>query len=272
MQISPIQNYNFKNINFRGSAPINANWRESYEPEQNNNKEQKGMPEWFRKGALFGLITLAIVNDPATKEYFKPEDVKQQEKILNEYFEDVTKMGYTVPAHHLNMLADVDKPVIKSQHSGNYNITLNLDNGKKVEFNVSIPNYDDKTLYGYFKPENSAIIRYKALFNPKNPEEFEVFVRNKDNQKYTFGRTAKGQLYQLKNGKKVVLNKENTKRYQAELKAQEKLDGLEFFTAKNDMWRKLNLIILFFFTLNELGHDLEKRDKLKEKENNNNKK
>lgn len=267
MQISPIQNYKFNHINFQGNAPISANWRESYEPEQKNNNEQKGVPEWFRKIALFGLITLAVVNDPATKEYFKPTDVKQQEKILNEYFEDVSKMGMTVPAYHLNRLADVDKPVIKSQRNGNYNIELKLNNGKKIEFSVNTSEKNDSMLYGYFKSENGNLLKYKAVFNPKNPEEFEVFVRNKDNQKFTFGRTAKGQLYQVKNGKKVVLNKENVKRYQNELKAQEELDGLEFFTNKNDMWRKLNLILLFFLTLNEWGHDIQKRDKAKAKNN-----
>lgn len=270
MKIYPIQNYGYKNLNFRGSTPANVSWRESYEPEQknnNNDNNKKGLPEWVRKSTLFGLIALAIANDPWTQEYFKSESVKQEEATRNEYFQNVSKMGYTIPAHHLNMLADVDKPVIKSKRNGNYNIVLNLDNNKKVEFYVNTSENGENTLYGYLKPENSHILRYKAVFNPQNPEEFEVFVRNKENQKFVFGRTAKGQLYQVKNGKKVVLNKENVKRYQNELKAQEELDGLEFFTTKNDMWRKLNLILLFLLTLNELGHDMEKRDREKEKYN-----
>jgi len=269
MKISPIQNYKYKNINFKGSTPFNVNWRESYEPPKENKKNPQGMPEWFRKGVLFGLITLAIVNDPATKEYFKPEDVKQQEKFLNELFEDVSKMGKTLPAYHLNRLADVDKPVIKSNRNGNYNIELKLDNGKKIEFNVNTTEKNDSMLYGYFKSENGKLLKYKTFFNPKNPDEFAIHIRNKENKKYIFGRTPKGELYQIKNKKKVVLNRTHTKKYQEELERQKELDDLEFFTNKNDMWRKLNLILLFFLTINEWGHDLGRREEQKNKTKNN---
>ncbi len=270
MRITPIQNYGYNNIKFTGSAPVNMNWRENYEPssekDNKSNENKKGMPEWFRKGALFGLITLAVVNDPVTKEYFKPENVKQQERVLNEYFEDVSKLGYSVPAYHLNRLADVDKPVIKSRGRGDYNIELSLDKGKKIEFDIHTSEKNDDLLYGYFKSNDGTSLKYRAVFNPKNPDEFEIFIRSKDNQKYIFGRKPNGELYKLEKGKKVILNKENTKRYQDELKAQEELDGIEFFTTKNDMWRKLNIILLVLLTLNELGHDMQRRDEAKERE------
>ncbi len=266
MKISPISNYGHKSINFRGSAPINADWRKSYEPgkPKDNNSNKNNLPEWLRKSVLFGLIALAVANDPSTQEYFKPERIKQQERTLNEYFEDVSKLGMTIPAHHLNRLADVDKPVIKSKGLGNYNIKLTLDNNKKIEFDVSTSQNSDNMLFGYFKSDNT-LLKYRAVFNPQNPEEFEIFVRNKENQKYIFGRKSNGELYKLEKGKKIVLNKENTKRYQDELKAQDELDNFEFFTTKNDMWRKLNLILLFLLTLNEWGHDIQKRDEAKEK-------
>ena len=265
MRITPIQNYGYS-IKFTGSAQINPNWRESYVPSGNNNDNtKKDLPEWIRKSVLFGLITLAIVNDPLTRQYLKPDDIKQQEKYLNEYFEDVKKLGYTVPAHHLNVLADVDKPIIKSARRGNYNLELTLDKGKKIEFDVNTIEKNDSLLYGYFKSQNGTLLKYKAVFNPENPEEFEVFIRNKENKKYIFGRKPNGLLYKVENGKKIVLNKQNAKIYQEELDNQKILDDFEFFSNKNDLWRKLNLILLFFLILNEFGHDLRKREKANKK-------
>lgn len=266
MKISPITSYGYKNINFKGSAPINVNWRESYDPhEKRNDNNPKGMPEWLRKSALFGLITFAVVNDPATKEFLKPESIKQQEKVLNEYFEDISKQGYSVSAYHLNRLADIDKPIIKSNRAGNYTLKMFLDDGKKVEIDVFPSETCSDILYGYFKINDGTSFKYKAVFNPENPEEFEVFVRNKENKKYIFGRTSNGELYRLENGKKIVLNKEHFNKYQEELKAQKELDRFEFFTTKNDMWRKLNLILLFFLTVNEWGHDVQRRKEKKNK-------
>lgn len=275
MRITPIQNYGYSNIKFTGSAPVNMNWRECCEPssekDNNNNDNRKDMPEWFRKGALFGLITFAVVNDPATKEFLKPENIKQQERILNEYFEDVSKLGYSVPAYHLNRIAEIDKPIIKSKGLGNYNMELTLDKDKKIEFDIHISGKNDNLLYGYFKSNDGKILKYKALFNPKNPNEFEILVRDKDNKKYVFGRKPSGELYKLENGKRVVLNNKNAKAYQDRLNAQKSLDNLEFFTNKNDMWRKLNLILLFFLTINEWGHDIQRRDEAKEREKQNKK-
>lgn len=262
MRICPIQNYNF---NFKGSAPVNVNWRESYEPQKNNSEPKQEIPEWLRKGALFTLIGLAVYNDPSTKEFLKADDIKQQEKLQQEYFEDVANRGISVSTYHLNRLGDVDKPIIKSIGMGIYNLELTLDNGKKIEFDVNTSEKNDNMLIGYFKSDNNALLKYKAVFNPQNPEEFEIFVRNKENQKFIFGRKPNGVLYQLKNGKKIILNKENVKKYQEEIKQAQGLEDFEFFSTKNDMWRKLNLILLFLLTLNELGHDMQKRDEAKEK-------
>lgn len=272
MRITPIQNHSYSNINFKGTIPVNTNRSENYKAPKRNNDEHTHhkTPEWFRKGVLFGLITLAVANDPATQEFLKPEEVKQQEKTLNEYYNDVADL-YSTPAHHLNMLADVDKPEIKSKGRGNYNIKLNLDNGKKFDFDVSTSEKNGNILYGYFKSEDNKSLKYKAVFNPQNPEEFEIFVRSKDNQKYIFGRKANGEFYKLEKGKQIILNKQNAKRYQNELKAQEKLDETEFFSNKNDFWRKLNLVLLILLVLNEWGHDLQRRDEAKESEKQNKK-
>ena len=264
MRICSIQNYN---LNFKSSAPVNVNWRESYAPDNSENKPQKQneYPEWLRKGALFTLIGLAVYNDPSTKEFLKADNIKQQEKLQQEYFEDVANRGISVSTYHLNRLGDVDRPIIKSIGMGNYNLELTLDNGKKIEFDVNTYEKNDNMLVGYFKSGKNTSLKYKAVFNPQNPEEFEIFVRNKENQKFIFGRKPNGELYQLKNGKKIILNKENVKKYQAEIRQAEELEDFEFFSTKNDMWRKLNLILLFLLTLNEWGHDMQKRDEAKEK-------
>lgn len=264
MRIYSIQNYN--NLRFTAGNPnISANWRISYEP-QNEDKpqNQSRIPEWVRKSVLFGLIGLAVANDPATKEFFKPESIKQQEIVQKKYFNDVAKIGNTTTSYHLNRLADVDKPIIKSNSiPGNYSITLNLDNHQKIDLSIDIPVKEENVLSGSFKFDNKRRTSFKAFFNPKNKEEFIVELRNTNPEKYIFGRNENGELYQKINNKKVILNKENVQRYQDELQELQESENFEFFTNKNDLWRKLNLILLFLLTLNEWGHDLQKRDEEK---------
>lgn len=266
MRISPIQNYKYNNIQFGGTAPINTSFMPDLGQEANNkpNKEYK-LPEWVRKSTLFGLIGLAVINDPVTKDFFKSETEKMREQYEKEYFQDVSNLKTTSAAHHLNMLADVDKPTIRPCGNGQYNIRLNLDNNQKINFRVNLSYENENVLQGIFKVEHQPTLMYKATFNDKNPEEFTIEVRNYKQDKYIFGRKANGELYRLEGNKKIILNKENAKKYQQELKTNEELNNWEFFTSKNDMWRKLNLILLFLLTLNEWGHDLEKRDKERNK-------
>ena len=211
MHISPIQNYKYSK-NFTANAPVNINKHDNYEPENRNsyNNNSNDVPEWLRKGALFGLITFAIVNDPVTKQYLKSSEIKQQEITLKEYYKDVSDMGMTNPAYHLNRLGDVDKPIIKSKGLGNYNIQLTLDKTRKIEFDINTTEKHENLLYGYFKSENGTLLKYKAVFNPEKPEEFEIFVRNKENKKYIFGRKPNGELSKMNsdelNKKIIILN------------------------------------------------------------------
>lgn len=264
MRICSIQNYN--NLKFTAvNSNISADWRFKYDPpKENKPQNQNKIPEWARKSILFGLIGLAVANDPATKDFFKPESIKQQESYQKKYFDDVAKMGNTSASYHLNRLADIDKPIIKPNSiTGNYSIKFNLDNGKKIDFSINIPTKEENVLIGSFKFNDKRRISFKAFFNPNNSEEFIVEIRNANKEKYIFGRTAKGELYQKINNKKVILNKENAHRYQNELQELQELENWKFFTNKNDLWRKLNLILLFLLTLNEWGHDLQKRDEEK---------
>lgn len=266
MRIYPIQNYTYNHLRFGGAAPINVSYMPNQEHGTDNkpNKEYK-LPEWVRKSTLFGLIGLAVINDPVTSEFFKSETEKMREKCEKEYFQDVSNLKTTSAVHHLNMLADVDKPTLKSYGNGQYHISLNLDNNKKINFRVNLSYEHENILQGIFKVEHQPALMYKAIFDDKNPEEFTIEVRNYKQDKYIFGRKANGELYRLEGNKKIILNHENVKKYQQELKTNEELNDWEFFTNKNNMWRKLNLILLFLLTLNEWGHDLEKKDKERNK-------
>ena len=260
MRISNIQNYN--SIYFSAMAPTaNRGWRTYSEPPKDNEPKESKIPEWFRKSALFSLITLAVINDPATKKFFEG-NINQQDVYRNEYFEDVSKFNIPAVKYQLNRLGDVDKPIIKSNNLKNYVLELELDNGKKVEFNVDLNSPNDSILHGYFKTtDNSIMLKYKAIFSSKNQDEFKIIIRNKKNQNYIYGRTPKGELYQQIGNKKVIINKENAEKYQNELKQLKDYGNFEFFTNKNDIWRKLNLILLFLLTVNEWGHDLERKEK-----------
>lgn len=262
MKVLSITNHTY-NTKFTGSAPINVDWRESHEPKkQNNNQPKSELPEWLRKSLLFGLIGLAVANDPATDEFFKSDDIKQQERCKNEYFEDVSKIKSDPIKYHLNRLGDVDNVIIKSKHANNYSLELNLDK-QKINFDVNTIGINNNILQGYFKADNNRLLKYKAVFNPQNPDEFILHIRNKDNKQFIIGRKPNGELYRLEGKKKIVLNKENTQKYQNELKQLEELEDVGFFTNKNDLWRKLNLILLFLLTLNEWGHDLAKKERNK---------
>lgn len=259
MRISAVQNIKHYNTRFTGASSLNADLI-SYEP-QNKKQPDNGLPEWFRKGVLFGLVTLAIANDPATGEIFKSETEKQEEKVKKEYFEYVSQLGISPMAYHLNRFVDVDNPSIKHNNMGGYTLTFKLSDGKIYKFDVNKHLHNDSVLYGYFEPKNRELLKYKAVFNEKNPEEFTVYIRDKEHTTYKFGRKANGELYKIEGKKKIVLNKYNAKKYQQLLQDIEDLDKFEFFTNKNDMWRKLNLILLFLLTVNEYNHDLRRKNK-----------
>lgn len=264
MKTCPIQNFKYNNLTFKSSASINAGINNRYEPKENKGSNNK-IPEWARKSALFGLIALSIANDPKTIEYFKPDEIKQNEKVQKEYFNDVSKLGMTPMAYHLNRLADVDKVIIKSKYHDNYYLELPFDNGKKIDFDINISNQNDNILYGYFKSDGGKSLKFKAIFDEDNSEEFKISIRNKDNTQYIFGRKPTGELYRVEGNKKIILNKKNVQDYKDKLKKIEELDNWEFFTNKNDLWRKLNLILLILLTFNEYRHDVEKREEHKNK-------
>ena len=252
MRITPIQNYKYNNLKFTSCTPADVNWRECYDPKNNtDNNNKKQIPEWLRKSVLFGLVTLTIANDPLTQEYLCAEREKQQEKVLNEYFKDVSKLEYPA-SHHLNQLADVDKPVIIKHYNDYYRLKFNLDDNQEIILDVKISQNNQNKINGGFRLNNHRFMFFEAVFNPKNPDECEIKIRNSENKKIIIGRKENGEIYKLEKGKKIILNKENAKRYQDEIKIHEIANNLEFL-------RKINLILLLFLTLKEWEHDLKIR-------------
>ncbi len=264
MKIQRIQNFTY-NTHFNGAATPNYHINDISGNNSENKTPDNQIPEWARKGMLALLIFFAVKNDPSVQNLMKPESIKREEKARTEYFEDVHKLGNEnkiYPAvYHLNRLADVDNIGIKSNGRETYTLNLKLDS-INADILITLSSVADNTLSGTIKIKNGENARFKAIFSDKKPDEFELQIRNPNNEKFTLGRTAKGEFYQVKNNKKVVLNKKNVEKYQKSLENipnYEDMENISFFTTKNDMWRKLNLILLSFLLLAEMNHDNNKR-------------
>ena len=189
----------------------------------------------------------------------------EEEQALKTRTEDVASLkenNQLYPAiYHLNRFADVDNIGIKSHGRNTYSLDLALDK-EKINTIITISPYSNNHLFGTFKNKDGSNIRYKAIFSTENPNQFEIHMRNPNNDKYVFGRSPNGEFYRIDGNKRVILNKKNVERYRKSLENIPNYDDMEnisFFTNKNDMWRKLNLILLSFLIFLEMSHDNAKR-------------
>lgn len=270
MKIDAIKNYKTYNANFKSNTTIPPEDNQRYHVQldndnRNDNEPKKPMPDWLRKTILGGLVLWAVQSQPIVQEFLKSDELKQAEKDKNEYFESTIKYdkkSEPSPAmYHLNRLADVDNPKIKTLRNDIYKLEIPIDSGKTIKIQLELNGENKDVITGYLSTNKSKHTKFYAKFSSENPEEFTVAFRNKNNDKYVFGRNPNGELYQIKGNKKVILNSENTKKYQEYLEGLELLDKYEFFTNRNDLWRKLNLILLIYLLLNEMAYDHMKRKK-----------
>ena len=264
MKIQAIQNYKYNN--FTGATVPHYRINHSYNTE-NEQDPHNSIPEWVRKGMLAILVIFAVKNDPAVQNLTKSQDETREEKIRTEFLEQVKNLGKgneLAPAmYHLNRLVDVDNIGISPKGRESYTLNINFDK-EKLSTTITLSPLSNNYIAGTFKSESGETIRYKAIFSNNNPDIFKVQIRNPNQDEYTFGRTSKGELYRLDGNKKVILNKKNVEEYQKiieNIPDFETLQNFEFFTDKNDMWRKLNLIILTLLLINEIKHDNAKRKK-----------
>ena len=268
MKIQSVQNYQY-NYQFSGASAPHYHINH---PKNSDNEEktQKPMPEWARKGALATLLFFAFKNDPAVQNLMLSDETKREEKYKTEFLQDSylldSKYNSSPAMYHLNRLVDVDNISIKTKSMNYYQISIPFDK-KQINTQISLIPVSQNTLTGKIKDQSGQSIQYKAIFSEDNPDEFKIQMRNKNNDTYIFGRTSKGEFYCIDGNKKVILNKKNVQKYQQNIKNIpdfEDMQNLDFFTTQNNMWRKFNLIILAFLLLNEMAHDNARRKNKKD--------
>lgn len=267
MRIQAVQNYQHNNFTGATVPHYQINHGKSNDKEPTPHKP---MPEWARKGALATLLFFAFKNDPAVINFMTPEETKREEKFKTEFLEDVyelrNKYDNSAAMYHLNRLIDVDNLNINTKNMAYYQISIPLDK-KRIDTQISLFPMGHNILTGKIKDQNGQSVQYRAVFSDDNPDEFKIQMRNKNNDTYTFGRTPKGEFYQIDGSKKIILNKKNVQKYQKSIENLpnfEDIQDLEFFTTKNDMWRKLNLLLLAFLLFNEMAHDNARRKSKKD--------
>lgn len=230
-----------------------------------NQNDNKPLPEWARKSMLAALVFFAVKNDPAVQNYLHPYEPTQEELDKTEFVHDYGKLikdkGVSTAFYHLNQLTDIEQPKVKALGKNTYSLEFELDK-QKVIMEMTLDKNNKDTIRGRVKLGDRNFVNYAAVFPNDNKDEFKILIKDK-NTKYVFGRDYFGDLYQVRDGKKVQLNKKNVQRYEEYQEELETLDKFRFFTNQNDFWRKANLVLLIFLIFNEMVHDHVKR-KLKE--------
>ena len=278
MKIYNIQNpiYNtqatFKGSSNKATKPeIDNSDFDKFEQEEkpfNKPQKKKPLPEWARKSILFTLVFLAFKNDPYVQNLIHPYEPTQEEidkdKFVHDYGNLIKEKGISTAFYQLDRLNDIEEPKIKEIGKNTYSVEFDLDK-QKVTMEMTLDKNNKDSIHGRVKLDNSDFVKYTAVFSDNNKDEFKILINDKKNRKYVFGRDYFGELYQIQNGKKVQLNKKNVKRYEDYQETLEDLDKLEFFTNKNDFWRKANIVLLIFLLFNEMAHD-KRRQQLKKLE------
>lgn len=265
MKILPLNNikYYSNNVSFKSKYHQDDNIEDEFISNQDKEpKKEKPIPNWARKLMLASLIFFTFKNDPFVQNLFADNEISQEEMDRTEFFKDVQKMikdnGISSSFYQLNMLADIETPKIKSMGNNTYSLSFNLDK-QNVNLVMKLDSNNKDIIQGKIKVGKSDFVNYIARFQSDDKDRFSIILKDKDNKKFIFGREADGELYQVKNGKKCVLNSENTKKYEDYLKSRELYDDFRFFTNENDLWRKLNILLVIYLLYNEARYDKARR-------------
>lgn len=263
MKIQTINYVNsYNQIKFGAKNKTKQRITENKDSKQSDNKP---LPEWSRKLMLFTMVFFAFKNDPAVQNYLHPYEPTQEELDKTEFVHDYGKLikdkGVSTAFYHLNQLTDIEQPKVKALGKNAYSLEFELDK-QKVIMEMALDKNNKDTIRGKVKLGNRNFVNYTAVFPKDSKDEFTILIKDK-NTKYVFGRDYFGELYQVRDGKKVQLNKKNVQRYEEYQEELEELDKFKFFTNQNDFWRKANIVLLIFLLFNEMVHDHVKR-KLKE--------
>lgn len=267
MRIYSLPNYNINSkIAFRATNPNSKKQFNDKKKDQNSNN--KPLPEWARKAMLFSVVFLAFKNDPTVQNFLHPYEPTQEDidktEFLHDYGKLIKEKGVSTAFYQLSRLDDIEQPKVKALGKNNYSLEFELDK-QKVIMEMALDKNNKDTIRGRVKLGDRKFVNYTAVFPDENKDEFKILIKDK-NTKYVFGRDYFGELYQVREGKKVQLNKKNVQRYEEYQEMLDELDDWKFFTNENDFWRKANIVLIIFLLLNEMVHDNVKR-KIKRIEN-----
>ncbi len=261
MRIYSLANYNLNNkIAFKASNPNKTNRTSENKRDENQNKP---LPDWARRAMLFTVLFFAFKNDPTVQRIINPYEPTQEDIDRTEFYEDTRKMikkgkGEISSAfYQLDWLTTIEEPKVKALGKNSYALEFNLDK-QKVNMEMTLDKNNKDTISGRVKLDNRDFVNYKAVFSPDNKDEFKILVKDK-NAKYIFGRDSFGELYQVRNNKKVYLNKQNVQRYEEYQEMLDDLDKFSFFTNANPFWRKANYILLMLLVYMEMQHERAKQ-------------
>jgi len=270
MKIYPLQTYKYNNFSFRSSAsaPTQQN-RET--PDIPEFKPRSTSQEWLNRGLIALCVGFCVNNELGRSGFWIPEDIKRQEKLKTEYFEDVAKIENSAARGHLYRFGDIENPEIVSANKIFYKFKFKLDNEKEIDLKLDLNSMDGNVIRGFLGKNRQTGTSFKAYFDENNPEKFKIVFRSPDKKSVIMGRKSDGSLYKIENGKKIILNSKNVKKYEQYLKDVDANNDLSFFSNKNDLWRKLQIIFTMILLLNEMAYESLKKSyfeqKQKEEEN-----
>ena len=259
MRIYSLPNYKTNNrIAFRAS---NHNSNSQFPERRRDDNVNKPLPDWARKTMLFTLLFFTLKNSPTVQKLINPYEPTQEDLDRKEYYEDTRKMikghGEVSSAfYQLDWLNTVEDPKVKALGENSYALEFKLDK-QKVNMEMSLDKNNKDTISGRVKLDDRPFVNYKAVFSPDNKDEFKILIKDK-NAKCILGRNGFGELYQVRNGKRVILNNKNVEAYREYQEMMDDLDKFSFFTDKNPFWRKANYILLMLLVYLEMQHEKAK--------------
>ena len=272
MKIYPLHTYKYCNLSFRSSASVPTP-QDRKTPKIPEFKPRSTSQEWLNRGLIALCVGFCVNNELGRSGFWIPDDIKRQEKLKTEYFEDVSKLKNSAARGHLYRFGDIENPEIISANKIFYKFKFKLDNENEIDLKLDLNSREENIIRGFLGKNRQTGMSFKAFFDEKNPENFKIVFRSPDSKSLIMGRKSDGSLYKIENGKKVVINRENVKKYEQYLKDIDAENDLSFFSNKNDLWRKLQIIFTIILLLNEMAYEslkknyIKQNQKEKEKEN-----
>lgn len=263
MRIQKINNYSYsyKPLVFSGKKVNN---------EQKSDENNKPLPEWARKSMLFTLVFFAFKNDPVVHRLMASDELSQEEKDKIEFVQDFQNVrkdkGMSPAFYQLNQLNTLEQPKVKALGNNSYSLDFELDDSK-ITLEMRLDKNQKDTIRGKIKVNNGEFAKYKAVFPSDSKEKFRIIMQDENKDTIVLERQYFGKLYQIKDGKRILLNEKNIERYEEYNERMEELDKWRPF---NSICRKANILLLIFLLYKEMKHDQARAEKKRHEEQENN--